>query len=585
MREPVQIVEIDVDVCSLTYGTSPCAAVLGTTGVRKCFNMYRHCQDRENFAASTLTLRFAQPRPNMPKDAVYFPCLESASPRSATVNIGGADPRLAALGRRATVSVRLRDFPYHDRLTDPYQAERISGTAQTDEGGYNPADRGTFFTKLRARWPFYAGRPLRVVEGYIDGGTLSEARTRHYVITEWAVDDSGAVTIEAKDVLDLADNKKAVCPRQSSGVLALDMTINATSATLTPAGIGDLEYPASGKVVIGSEIMAFTRSGDVLTLTARGTDGTDAATHSAEDAVQLCYEVDRARLDDTLQDLIENYAGISSAFVPFADWQAEVTRWAPNLRLTTIIPKPTGVAQLIGELAVLGVSIWWDDVEQEIRLKMIRPPDGDTVFEVTDDNAIKAASVEDRDEDRLTRVAFFTVMIDPTRSDTDPANYRRQRLLIDLEAESALEYGGSRVRNVFCRWLNQGADAVTRIAGRRLLRRLSDAPQHFVMTLDAKDRGMSLTDVLRVTSRTFTDETGKPEVQLVQAIGIEDVRSGHDFRLTAQAYQQRGRLFYIAPNDAPNYDAATAEQRAEYGFMVDGSTLKFADNSEPYELI
>jgi len=585
MREPVQIVEIDVDVCSLTYGSAPCTAVLGTTGVRKCFNMYRHCQDTENFAQSTLTLRFAQPRLTMPRDEVYFPCLESASPRSASVNIGGADPRLDALGRRATVTVRLRDFPYHDRLTDPYQAERISGTAQTDEGGYNPQDRGTFFAKLRARWPYYAGRPMRVVEGYIDGGTLTEERTRHFVITDWAMDDAGGVTIDGKDVLDLADNKKAVCPRQSSGVLAADIAADATSATLTPAGIGDSEYPASGKVVIGSEIAAFTRSGDLLTLTARGTDGTNAASHSAEDAVQLCFEVDRVRIDEVVRELLEDYAGISSAFIPISDWQAEVSRWAPSMRLKTIIPKPTGVARLVGELAPLGVSIWWDEVAQEIRLKTIRPPDGDTVFNVTDDNAIKGARVEDRDEDRLTRVAFYTAMIDPTRSETDPGNYRRQRLLIDLEAESAIAYGSSRVRNVFCRWLNQGADALVRIAGRRMLGRLSDAPQHYVLTLDAKDGDITLTDILEVSSRAFTDETGRPETQLLQVVALEDDRSGHDFRVTAQSYRQRGRLFYIAPNDAPEYDAATDEQRAAYGFLVDETAGEFADGTPAYEMI
>ena len=583
MREPVQIVEIDADYCSLSYGTGDCTATLGTTGVRKCFNMFRHCQDQDNFTKEVLTLRFCQPRANMPKDQLYFPVLDSTSPRSSTVNIGGADERLDALGRRATVSVRLKDFPYHDKALDKYQSERIAGTAQTDEGGYDPSQRGTFFRKLKERWPYYAGRPLRVTNAYIDGGVLSDARTRHYVISNMAMDTSGNVTIEGKDILSLADNSRATCPQQSTGVLTLDMDADATTATITPEGIGDIEYPASGKVVIGSEIMEFTRSGDDLTLT-RAQANTAAASHSQSDAVQLCFEVDRARLDDTLQDLFENYAGIDPSYIPSATWEAEVTRWASGLELSAIIPKPVGVAKLVGELAILGVNVWWDDVAQEIGLKMIRPPDGDTVHEVNDSNAIKDASVEDRDADRITRVSFYSSQIDPTQSSTDGDNFRQQWLFIDPAAESTFQYDGSITREIYCRWLNTGDDVNVRIAARRLLLRMKDAPQRLKVTLDAKDREIGLTDVLNVTTSVYGDETGAGRSQLMQVLSLTELRAGHDFEVLAQSYAYSGRYGYCAPNDAPTYDLATDEQRATLSFASDGDS-NFADGQPPYEAI
>lgn len=583
MREPVEIVEIDVDYCSLTYGSAPCTAALGTTGVRKCFNMYQHCQDRENFTREALTLRFAQPRPNMPKDQVYFPALESTSTRSASVNIGGSDPRLASLGKRATVTARFKDFSYHDRILDKYQAERVSGAAQTDEPGYNPADRGLFFRKLKSRWPFYAGRPMRVITGYIDGGALTDTQTRHFIVTNMTLDDRGNVTIEGKDVLDLADNDKAKCPAESNGLLAEDLTATATTMELAPEGIGDAEYPASGKIVIGSEIMDFTRAADVLTLT-RAVAGTSGSTHSAGDSVQVCYEVDNGRIDDTIQDLLVNFAGIDPAFVPFATWQAEIDRWASSLVLDAIIPKPTGVAGLVGELAVLGVSIWWDDIAQEIRIKMTRPPDGDAVYSLTDDNAIISAQVEDRDEDRLTRIAFFTRIIDPTDGEDDDENYRLRQVFVDVEAESDNEYNGSRNREIFCRWLNDGNTADVRIAARRLLQRMSNAPQYFTMELDAKDRAVGLTDVLLVTSDTFTDETGRSAEIPMQVVAIEEIRAGHRFRVRAQSYRLAVDVGYCSPNDAPDFASASEAERNAYIYCADNNG-SLPDGSQPFRAV
>ena len=65
-----------------------------------------------------------------------------------------------------------------------------------------------------------------------------------------------------KDVLKLASDERAVCPIPSQGRLNLDMTAIATSFTVTPSGVG-ADYDASGYVRVGSEVMSYTRSGDV----------------------------------------------------------------------------------------------------------------------------------------------------------------------------------------------------------------------------------------------------------------------------------------------------------------------------------
>lgn len=276
-REPIQLVEIDVDFCTHAYGAAPCAAALGVTGAGKCHNTFATCQDKIAFQRRALQLRFATPTTRLPRGETIFPVVERVSTRASSVNIAGLDEERGPLGRRATVTVEMADFAYHDRLVDRYAAERVTGAAQADGVGYRPEDRGTFFGKLRARWPYHAGRALRIVDAYLEGGQLVDARSRHYVITRFDGPDSeGRVSWEAKDILALADDDRAQAPRASSGRLLAQIEAGAGSLTLTPAGIG-ATYPAAGRAAIGSEIVAFARVGDVMTLTGRGVAGTTAS--------------------------------------------------------------------------------------------------------------------------------------------------------------------------------------------------------------------------------------------------------------------------------------------------------------------
>ncbi len=167
-RRPLQIVEIDFDQCTRTYGSAPCTAALGATGVLKCFNTFRTCQDRDNYNRGTLTLRFAMPQNGYPTGSRIFPAMTApVSGVSTQINLGGVDDRTGPLGRREAITVSLRDFAFHDRGVDKYASERVDGTAQTNEGGYRPENRSTFFRKVFTRNPYLVGRSLRVLDGYV----------------------------------------------------------------------------------------------------------------------------------------------------------------------------------------------------------------------------------------------------------------------------------------------------------------------------------------------------------------------------------------------------------------------------------
>lgn len=165
------------------------------------------------------------------------------------------------LGTRASLTVTFSDHPWGDAAPgfDKYVTER----------NYNPFEQGTFWGKFRARNPYLRGRNARLIRGFADQ-RYEDMDWRHYVMEAFdGPTPANAFTVTCKDGLKLADDDRAQAPRLSKGFLSADLAAGVTSATLLPTGsIGVLEYPASGKVAIGgSEICAFTRVGDALTLT------------------------------------------------------------------------------------------------------------------------------------------------------------------------------------------------------------------------------------------------------------------------------------------------------------------------------
>lgn len=580
-REIFEWVEIDVPRCVRVYGSSPCAAVLGTTGPRKCFNTRGTCQDPDNYSAGTpYTLKLSRKGLPLPRGFKAFPVLTKLSQATTTVNVAGSDPKLGALGKRGAVAFEAEDFTHHDRDFDQYVAGRIDGTAQVDEGGYLPQERGTFFAKLKARWPEYAGADVRVCRAYADGGILSDQTTYSHIMKGFDGPSKGVASFDAWDILDLANERTALCPKPSRGLLTFDLTISATTFDITPAEVAD-EYAASGWVCIGSEVMAFTRSGATFTVT-RGQRRTQARTHRQGDTVQQTYSVRLARFDDVAYDLISNFTDTPASWVTFADWQAEVTRWAAGVRLETDVCTPTPVATLLAELGDLGCNVVPDEQAAKLRLRINRPIDGETITEISDDVAFEVET-EDRDGDRLTQVYFLSKRDDPTKNLTDDANFLSRVLTVNNDAFDL--HDKVSMRTIRTRWLDQGAGAVVAIVSWRLLKRFERAPMRVRVLIDAAYKGIKLTNVVRLVTTDVADDTGNAVARLMQVIERSEPRPYHDIKLTLQRYDFEGRYGFITANDAPVYGSATDEQKAVGGWIVDTATLVFPDGAPPYKVI
>ena len=579
-REPVTIVEIDQSFCSLTYGNAPCTAAVGTTGTFKCYNTRTTCQDPDNFTSSSLTLRFCTQSDAFPSPSeaeLYLPIVESVSSNPTELNIGNGNGDINPLGRRASVTITMRDIAYNDARIDNYVATR----------GFNPLDQGTFWVKFLARNKHYQNRPLRVREGYI-GQTVASMRTRNYIIEKISnADSSGRVTIVAKDILKLADDKRAQAPLPSTGVLDADISFYATTLTLTPSGIGNSDYPASGKAIIGSEIVSFTRSADVITLTERGVNNTTADDHTEGDTFQLCLEYTAERVDDVIYDLLTTYGNIDASYITQADWTAEADVWLVTSLVTTVITEPTGVSKLIGELTEqAGCFIWWDDVNQKIRFQAAKPVRADSIYTVSEDTQIIAETVSITQEpsQRISQVWIYYRMIDYTQDLAKPANFNKLRVNVDLDAESTDQYGESRIRRIFSRWYTASNDAETITLGSRILLAYRDNPIYIQFDLDAKDRDIEIADVIEFTHRSFVDFQGETEPVLLQIISREEVESGHRIRYKAQLFGFVGRFAFIMENTANDFDAATDDEKRNGGYICNNSGL-MGDGSQGYKII
>lgn len=568
IEEPVQYIEIDLDQCSLLWGNSPCTASLALNTANKCRNTWATCADRDNYSKGVLTLRFIKPRPKMPIDGrTFFHKLQSVSAFSNTVNIMGFKPELGgSLGRRATVTVDIEDFVYNDRYTDKYALERETGDAQFNGEGYNPVNRATFWTKVLKWSPNYNKRPIRVVDTFIyldSGGTPvwgNNPRTRHYLIKNIKQNfNNNTVTIEGEDILTLAEKDSAVAPKVSTGSLLEDIDAEATTATLTPEGIGDLEYPTSGYARISSEIVEYTRVGDIVTFVTRGAEKTEVSSHSAEDTFQQAKKFVNTLPDEVLGYLLGE-TSIPSSFYDLAAYQEEAHRWGSTIQINTILSEPTAVIDYLGELSSLGVILWFDSVEQKIKFKLNHPPDWNEVAtEVSDRTGIKSLTLDDSDDDRITQVHFYSVQEDPTEDADDGGNYSRVDVVFDEDAQDPNNYNETVIKNITCRWLNSGNSGLAVITSRRILQRFNTAPKFFNITLDSRF-DVNLADLLLVTTRYITDDNGEELPTLLQVVGKSETRSGHEIKYTLQSYDFDASRAFIMENDANDYDNATEEE-------------------------
>ena len=573
-RESLTIIEVDSGACSLTYSNSPCTASIPATGDQECFNRRATCQDPDNYTATTHTDRFCQPRTNLPKTINMIPSVEGKVARAPTSTTAGK-----GLGNRAVVKITLNDHAWPDRDVDPY----------VDNRSYNPDETGTYWGKWLARNPYFEGRELRVLTGYITTPfSLTNFETEYYDITNITGPTKGKVTITAKDVLTRTYEGKVKYPSQSTGELLTGIAIGATSATLTPTGIGNSEYPASGYVSFGKEACGFTRVNDALTLV-RAQFGTTAEAYNAGDTVQLCATWTNENVQDVLEELLVTGAGIPSGYIPNGvgeSWTIERETWMTDAEVTGILMQPESINKLIAELSECFMfDIWWDAPSQEIMIKALSPePPGVTVNTLSDDYNLIADSVSTK-KDSKQRTSEVRVHYNKTdfseKNEVD--QFASHYISTDPSSSGSTKYDSESIREIFCRWFADKGQAA-KLAGRTIAR-FVDTPSIVSFIIDAKDDAkFSMAQRVELDTAHIQDFSGENLPSKFQITEIVEIEPGTKKRVKALTSSFSGRYWFIAPDGAPDFSAASEEEKNQMSFIC-YDTGVFLDGTEAYKII
>lgn len=459
-----------------------------------------------------------------------------------------------SLGMRAAISITCRDF-----INDGDVA-----------GG--PADSSaTFFRLLKARVPYHANRPVRVITGYLVDGQVTNARTLHYLLTRIdGPNRTGTVTLHCTDALIQADNRRAQAPRVGTASLLTGLNTTDTTATIGPTESID-DYPVSGFGRFGDadELVAFSRSGSVITLQ-RGVRGTVAVSHLAGDAFQTVLTFDDATLAEVTRTLLVDYAGLDPALIDLAAWTLEDDLWLGAFRLTATIWDPTGVADLLQELTQqFPFFIVYDARVPRLDFQAIKPATFGLVASLNERQHLLANSISVTDdlEKRISQIWFYFGQKDPSAASDDPRNYSRLVPFIDRQAEA--DHGDARIRKVYSRWLPADQQAVVASIGERLLLRLRDGRRTIGFHLDAKDGDAWVGDTIEITTSHLVNTDGTPVTTQAQVIEARDIDVGTSASYQAEDLRTGSRNAVYAPDTTPDYDQATAVERSRYGFYAD----------------
>jgi len=465
----ISFIELEVKKCTRVYGSAPCTAAVGVTGDQKCFNSRATCQDLPNILEANESVRLAKPSSIKPDDinsTPYIENIESISYTPPVLDLG------RSIGVRASLSVSFKDHrsPDSDATGDPYLGDR----------NYDPYTLGTYFGKLKARHPFLRGQSIYWVQG-TDGQEFETMERRHFIVEETTgPNSSGTYSITAKDALKLTQGDRALAPKASQGYLVNQITAAQSApftVVLSPFGIGNIDYPASGTAAIGGkEIVTFTRSGDSLTITARAQSNTEAAAHEPEDRVQLCLKYSSQTAPTILNSLLTNYTDIPSSYIPLADWVVESNIYLGK-SYSTVIAEPTPINSLINEiLEQTGSNMWWDSSASLIRWSVLSKPDS-SAFEFNESNYLQGSfNIADQLSKRVSRVIVNYGQINPLLNLTDERNYSSSLLNIDLESEAFFNNTPA-YKNIYSRWIDGDLrDSATFVAN-LILQRYSTPPR------------------------------------------------------------------------------------------------------------
>ena len=577
-RQPFTIVEIDINYCGNVYGDGAsggnCLADL--TAGNECYQGFFTCQDPDNFQDSVFTLRLCSENAPLPHGLNAIPCVKSVNVAPTKLSPG------KGLGQIAKATVIFSDFVSNDVGFDPYVSNR----------NYIATDQGTFWGRMLSRFPYTAGRTVRIKTGYLNGSAIDEVndfQTYQYVVDSISPPSkNGSVILQAKDPLSLVNNLKRNAPAASTGKLAADIAESAAAASTFDVGTGFGASYGSIKALkfvrINGEILQVTLAGDTFTIVARGQWGSEVSGHSTGDTVQEClYFEGTERIDEVVRQLLVDHGQIDASFINLTEWSTEADRWLDEFTPSNIISEPTKITEMLNDITEqVGVGIWWSDRDHLIKLKTEAPVLGtETATTYTDDDILlDSETIKLREDLRISRCLVYHTVRDYTE-DNKARNFKVLELIVDTDSELDATYMIVQEKTIFARWIN--GEAQSSLLASRYIARFKRPPIQAGFKLDVKDHPIRVGAHVFLDSGIIQDVDGSNLLIEMQCLAVDFDDRSQSFTVEALQFSYSGsRLAVYAPETLNDYTTESQANQDTYAFYCDDTTELMSNGDEPY---
>lgn len=457
---------------------------------------------------------------------------------------------------------------------------------------FRHGERGTYWGKLLASNPYYLDRTITIYEGFYDGGVfnIADFKQKLYFIKKISGPDSnGRVVLTAASILTLLDNDQAKTPSKSDGALAGALSAGATGTI----NIGDNEgFAASGGTcVINSEYIAYSgvSGADSIVIAARGAFGTNGASHSAGDSVFHCFSFSGENIVDVLYRLIDEQSQIDAAtYINLPDWQSVRDDYLPGQLATGVVPPTEDTKDIIDKLCQQGyVSVWWCEEDQQIKLESIGPVVTPTQTLNKTNHILNVGEKPEHDPTKAySAVLVFYGIRNPQEDSDDPKNYQYSYFLPDAEAVAGM---GTKIKTIFADYIPaSGLSSATRIAS-RFLSQHKYGLTTYTFQVDAKDSGLAVGDRANILTDTMQDADGYDALSSFMVIerDRQPEPTRYQYKAIRTGFLVEAGYRKIAPDSmaGTTYATATAQERAEYAFIADTSTLQFSNGDDAHQIL
>lgn len=446
-----------------------------------------------------------------------------------------------------------------------------------------PNGNGTYFGRLLANNKYYLNRAVKIHVGFFrHGDTFSFANfqeRRYFLKKIVGPDQNGNIKLFASDVL--SQLKESQLPNASGGNLNASLTDSATGTI----NIQDNDGFSSGYAIIDDEIVAYsgTSGGDSIIITSRGQGGTTAESHDADSPVRHIFQY-TGKSVDCIRHIIENYTDIDHAsYINDTEWNTERDTYLQSEDVEVWITQPTDASKVIDDIGKQTyTNVWWNDSEQEIKIKAIGPTLSSTIEWNDNDNILNTKySVKKDQKQILTAVWVYYGKIDQSGSNNSE-NYSNIHIHVDTAAETGL--GTSKVKKIFASYIpSAGSATASKIASR--LTSQNGNPIEITLQVDASDSDVEVGDPLDVNSDMLQGTDGMPAVTRMRIIEKSLASyNRYNYKMVFSGVEVSDRYAVIGPNSLLAYTSESTANQNTYGFICDTDN-EMSNGDNPYLIL